>query len=195
MSRKRIGMAAAAVIALGGGIVALSAPSGAGAILATAELRDGTGLSVGEVHFRVKNRNVVGEINVQLPADSSRFHGFHLHANDDPTNGVGCEGPSFVSADGHWNPTAATHGNHKGDLPPLVLGQDGRSHAEFNIGHLTPGEIGDLAVIVHAGPDNLANISTRYSAGGVPGPDATTLATGDAGTRFACGVVKLRGAS
>jgi len=33
------------------------------------------------------------------------------------------------------------------------------------------------ALIVHAGPDNFANIPSRYA----PAPDATTLATGDAG--------------
>jgi Cu-Zn family superoxide dismutase len=38
---------------------------------------------------------------------------------------------------------------------------------------------------VHADPDNFANILTRYA----PAPDATTLATGDAGARIACGVV------
>ena len=45
------------------------------------------------------------------------------------------------------------------------------------------------AFIVHAAPDNYANISTRYSAAGVPGPDAATLATGDAGGRVLCGVI------
>jgi Cu-Zn family superoxide dismutase len=41
-------------------------------------------------------------------------------------------------------------------------------------------------VIVHASPDNYANIPTaRYT----PAPDATTLSTGDAGGRVACGVV------
>ena len=43
------------------------------------------------------------------------------------------------------------------------------------------------AVVVHARPDNYANIPTdRYD----PDPDATTLATGDAGDRIACGVVR-----
>ena len=45
------------------------------------------------------------------------------------------------------------------------------------------------ALIIHAGPDNLANIPARYSANGVAGPDAATLATGDSGGRFACGVI------
>ena len=56
----------------------------------------------------------------------------------------------------------------------------------------TESRLADLvgrALIVHAGPDNYANIPTRYAAGG---PDATTLATGDAGGRAACGVIERR---
>ena len=46
------------------------------------------------------------------------------------------------------------------------------------------------AIIIHAGADNFANIPARYSAGGVPGPDAATLATGDSGSRVACGILQ-----
>jgi superoxide dismutase, Cu-Zn family len=42
------------------------------------------------------------------------------------------------------------------------------------------------ALIVHTGPDNFANIPTRHA----PAPDATTLATGDAGARIACGLIQ-----
>lgn len=192
-TKKRIVTAVAVVCAALAYMLAFSAPSGAGGIVATAKLRDAAGERVGDVRFRVRHHRVVGSIEVELPGDSSRFHGFHLHANNDPANGVGCVGPAFTSADGHWNPTGAGHGNHSGDLPPLLLGADGRSRAKFEIGHFRQGELAGLAVIVHAGPDNLANIPTRYSAGGVPGPDATTLGTGDAGGRFACGVIELRG--
>jgi superoxide dismutase, Cu-Zn family len=44
--------------------------------------------------------------------------------------------------------------------------------------------------MVHALPDNLANIPDRYTAGGVPGPDTATLNTGDAGGRVACGAIE-----
>lgn len=47
------------------------------------------------------------------------------------------------------------------------------------------------AMIIHAGSDNFANIpADRYQqTDGAPPPDATTLATGDAGKRVACGVI------
>jgi Cu-Zn family superoxide dismutase len=182
---------AAAAIAMAGG-VALAGGSGAGGVLARAQLHDGNGGAVGEVRFQEIGGVVVGEIDVVLPANSSHFHGFHLHANNDPANGEDCVAPGFTSADGHWNPTGAGHGNHAGDLPPLLLGPDGHSTARFSVGHFAPGELIGLAVIVHAGPDNLANIPTRYSAAG---PDATTLGTGDAGARFACGIVEAPGNS
>jgi Cu-Zn family superoxide dismutase len=184
---------AAAALAAAGGLALTTTSSGANGVLARAELVDGTGARVGEVRFQARGHEVVGSIDVQLPADSSHFHGFHLHANNDPANGTGCVAPGFTSADGHWNPGGVGHGNHAGDLPPLLLGPDGRSRATFSVGHFDPGELIGLAVIVHAGPDNLANIPTRYSAGGVAGPDSATLGTGDAGARFACGVVQAPG--
>jgi Cu-Zn family superoxide dismutase len=50
------------------------------------------------------------------------------------------------------------------------------------------------AVIVHALPDNYANIPTRYRSAqtGAPGPDADTLKAGDSGGRVVCGVVRRR---
>jgi Cu-Zn family superoxide dismutase len=47
------------------------------------------------------------------------------------------------------------------------------------------------AIIIHADPDNFANIPPdRYQqVNGAPPPDQITLATGDAGKRVACGVV------
>ena len=193
VNMKRIAVLAAALATVGGAVLAFGGQSEANDVVAVANLRDAGGDQIGEVRFQMRHDHVVGQIDVTLPANSSHFHGFHIHANNDPANGVGCVAPAFTSADGHWNPTGATHGNHSGDLPPLILGPDGHSRAEFDIGHFAPGEIIGLAVIVHAGPDNLANIPTRYSSGGVPGPDATTLATGDSGGRHACGVIESPG--
>lgn len=55
------------------------------------------------------------------------------------------------------------------------------------------------AIIVHAAPDNLANAPASTPTGAdryhshvddVLGSDSVTKATGDAGSRFACGVIE-----
>ena len=77
------------------------------------------------------------------------------------------------------------------------MAADGTTEQSFVVDQLTFAKIFDAdgsAVIVHAGSDNYANIPVRYTsnAQGAPsnGPDAATLSTGDAGARFACGVVQ-----
>jgi len=46
------------------------------------------------------------------------------------------------------------------------------------------------ALMIHANSDNFANIPSRYAqSDGTTGPDADTMATGDAGKRVACGVI------
>jgi superoxide dismutase, Cu-Zn family len=49
-------------------------------------------------------------------------------------------------------------------------------------------------VIVPSLPDNFGNIPSRYLSGPslTPGPDASTLATGDSGARAACGAVAVK---
>jgi len=109
------------------------------------------------------------------------FHGFHVHA-------VGkCEAP-FTSAGGHFNPGGQNHAHHAGDLPNLLVNADGRAFMVVKTARLKIEELFDAdgsALIIHADPDNHANIPARYR----PDADASTLATGDAGGRIACGVI------
>jgi superoxide dismutase, Cu-Zn family len=138
------------------------------------------------------------------PADE--FHGFHLHTTGecdpnavDPETG---EVVPFVSAGGHFNPTSEEHGDHAGDFPTLLVNADGTATLRFVTDRLKFGDVFDedgSAVIIHAGRDNYANIPATTSTGrkryhshleDVFGPDSETRATGDAGSRFACGVVK-----
>jgi superoxide dismutase, Cu-Zn family len=125
------------------------------------------------------------------------FHGFHVHAIGicDPAarDATGNVVP-FASAGGHFNPTGATHGSHAGDLPVLLVQQNGIAAGSVITDRFRLADLFDAdgsAIIIHTGPDNLANIPNRYvqAATGTPGPDATTLATGDSGGRAACGVV------
>ncbi len=81
---------------------------------------------------------------------------------------------------------------------PLLINGDGTGELRFATDRFTVAQLLDAdgsALIVHAGRDNLANIPERYHshAHNVLGPDADTLATGDAGGREACGVIQPRG--
>ena len=67
-----------------------------------------------------------------------------------------------------------------------IVGSPTFGYNDFISSNFTPNEVKGKAIIIHALPDNCANIPTRYT----PQPaDATTLATGDAGGRVACGVI------
>lgn len=121
------------------------------------------------------------------------FHGFHLHAV--PECHPDAEDGPFTTAEGHWSLGDEEHGEHAGDLPPLFVAEDGTSEASFVTDRFTMADVesnGGVAVMVHAGPDNLANVPDRYTAEGGEGsgPDEDTLATGDAGDRAACGVLQ-----
>ena len=156
---------------------------------ARAALRNAAGDRVGKVFFKQRRGGdevlVFGRARNLTPG----FHGFHIH-----TTGV-CE-PPFTSAGGHYNPDGASHRDHAGDMPSLLINGDGRGFVAFATDRFTIDELraGDgSAVMVHAGSDNFANIPTRYRSPASPpegGPDPETLATGDAGSRMACGVVR-----
>jgi Cu-Zn family superoxide dismutase len=160
---------------------------------AKAVLRDATGARVGTVRFEGDERGtavrvVVDGITVGLDA----FHGLHLHAND--TGGPCVAGdPAFTNVGAHWSPTGAVHGHHEGDLPSLLVQADGTGSARSVTQRFDPGQLAGRAVILHAGPDNLANVPDRYSSGtpAVPGPDSATRGTGDSGGRIACGIISV----
>ncbi len=191
--------AVAAAAVLGG--VALTA--GFGVALATgdddrstrravAALRDTSGQHVGVAVFKERHGEVSVKASVWRLAPG--FHGFHVHA-------VGECVPPFTSAAGHFNPGGAGHGDHAGDLPSLLVNQDGTGRLEFETDRFSLRDLFDAdgsALLLHEGRDNYANIPAttdgekRYHSHleDVFGPDSLTKATGDAGGRFACGVVR-----
>ena len=80
----------------------------------------------------------------------------HIHA-------VGkCEGPTFASAGGHWNPDMKQHGHdnpmgpHKGDLPQLTVAANGTGTASFDVaGAFTDMVDADgAALVIHAAADD-----------------------------------------
>lgn len=169
-----------------------------------AEVQNSAGHRAGIVRF---SRSDDGKVLVRarLTGLTSGFHGFHVHSvgvcDREATDPNGNPSP-FFSAGGHYNPVATnTHGAHSGDLPALLVTQDGTAVLRFKTDRFTLAELTDAdgsAVIVHAGPDNLAHIPSTTPAGAeryhshaenVLGADSASKATGDAGARFGCGIV------
>ncbi|MGY4710792.1 superoxide dismutase[Cu-Zn] [Mycolicibacterium sp. CBM1] len=127
------------------------------------------------------------------------FHGLHIHsvgkceANSvAPTGGAPGD---FLSAGGHFQ--AAGHTGHpaSGDLVSLQVREDGTAMLVTTTDAFTKQDLlggAGTTIMIHADADNFANIPPeRYQQinGGAPGPDETTMATGDAGKRVACGVI------
>jgi Cu-Zn family superoxide dismutase len=189
-AKRWIAIAAGAALAGGAAAVATALPAEGHGWKAKTILRDVNGAKVGIVRFEGDRRGTEVKVTVAgVTVNKDTFHGLHIHANEnagpcDPATG-------FANVGGHWNPSGADHGHHHGDLPSLLIDADGRGRAESVTGRFRPRAIAGRAVILHAGPDNLANIPDRYSTGTPPvaGPDAATKATGDSGGRIACGII------
>ena len=196
-------------LALGAGaVVVVSTPASAQEReLAKANLRLADGRFVGSAVFLGVNATVTKvRVNLNMPNDRPMpgFHGFHVHANNDPANGNGCiadnsQPPTthFVSADGHLAETGQTHGQHAGDLPPLLLTQKGHAYSVSITDRLHIDDVLGKAVLLHADPDNLGNVptgtaSTHYTPNDPVAAPLLTQNTGNAGARIACGVIRHR---
>lgn len=168
---------------------------------ASAALATADGLEIGTVEFTTEDGRTDVRVVLEGAPGPDAFHGFHVHANDDdtasPGNGSGCvatsdPATSFLSADGHYNPTDETHSHHAGDMPVVYVNADGSVETQFTLDGIDAGDLDGKVVILHANPDNFANIplgaeATQY----MPGAEAEafTAKTGNAGARVACGVI------
>jgi superoxide dismutase, Cu-Zn family len=201
--KRALTIASLAAVAAGTIIAAAAAAGGDTGSNARTTLRLADGTDVGSVHFRDQDDGIQVQVSLHVPATATAigsFHGFHIHANDDPANDDGCQGdpaaePStwFVSADGHLKQDGQLHGGHDGDMPPLFLDNDGRAEATFIVDRTDLDELDGRVVILHAGPDNLGNVPVgtepdQYTANSPEALDRTQ-ATGNAGDRIACGEI------
>jgi len=168
----RVGLMALAAVAMTGCAKDRDAVAETGGRSAAATMRTASGADAG----RATATEVTG--GVRFTADVTGLppgtHGIHVHT-------VGrCDAPDFTSAGGHWNPTARQHGTqnpqgpHQGDLPNLIVGNDGRGTIGLTIPGATLDALLDAdggAMMVHAGTDDLR-----------------TDPAGNSGARIACGV-------
>ena len=145
---------------------------------ATASLVDSTGANVGLVTFT--SSNGTAQLAVSVTGLTPGRHGMHIHENGS------CTPPDFQSAGGHFNPGAKQHGlqnpqgPHAGDLPNLLVEQDGSADTTLTVsaGLLAEGTTSMLgpeqrSVVIHADPD-----------------DEKTDPSGNSGGRVVCGVIE-----
>lgn len=202
MRQQVVAALAVGALSVGGTVAAAAvgqrATGDGGRHVATVRLADGR--AVGTVRLTPDRDGTRVSVVLRMPDDlaaaGDTFHGFHVHANADPANGTGCvadpaAAPStwFVSADGHYSQPGATHGDHAGDLPVVYVQEDGESRATFVTDRFTPADVAGRAVIVHAQPDNYANVPASQYTPTSPAATDLTARTGNAGDRVACGVI------
>lgn len=179
---KRLAALAAAIVlvACGYRVAQTDAPAdpyyeGTSAVKASGGLLDQSGRAVGLATFSETRLGVLVDLKVvALPPGT---HGVHIHA-------VGkCDRPDFMTAGAHFNPGGAQHGAHNpkgphaGDLPNLVVADDGRGSLSYvdPLISLEPGasnSVVGLALVVHANAD-----------------DEQTDPAGNSGGRIACGLI------
>lgn len=151
-----------------------------GAGEATATLRTADGTEIGTVTF---TEDAMGG-TVQIQADLHDVqgdgpHGIHLHQNGE------CSAPDFQSAGDHFNPEGVDHA-----CPPTTPRHAGDfGNVEISGGSGTLDESTDL-LTVSAGPNSAVGRAVILHDGE---DDCTTQPSGDAGNRYACGVVTLGG--
>ncbi len=117
-------------------------------------------------------------VRIEAAGLAQGVYGMHIHD-------VGrCDSPDFQSAGSHWNPTGREHGiqnplgQHKGDLPNLMVGTGGAGSLEYTIPNAWLAD-GDLALLDGNGAALVIHVT---------GDDYRTDPSGNSGARIACGV-------
>jgi Cu-Zn family superoxide dismutase len=171
--------------ALAAGAFLAIAPSLALAEQATAEMHavsaDGIGEPIGTVQLSdgADGLTLVVDVTGLTPGG----HGFHLHEHGSCEPAANAQGQmtAALGAGGHYDPEGTSHhrgpegDGHKGDLPLLEAGADGRAMAELSAPRLSVAEARGKALVIHAGGDNYSD---------EPEP------LGGGGPRVACGLVE-----
>jgi Cu-Zn family superoxide dismutase len=179
---------------------ALPKPSGSNsADSLTAELNTPEGTQVATAEFDFSGDYVTITVQTTSPGQlSPGFHGLHIHSvgkcEAESVAPTGGSPGDFLSAGGHFQAPGHTGHPQSGDLTSLHVRKDGNALLVTTTDAFTRNDLlarEKTAIIIHSDDDNFANIPVdRYTqANGTPGPDQTTLTTGDAGKRVACGVI------
>lgn len=107
-------------------------------------------------------------------------HGFHIHEKGE------CKQPDFISAGNHFNPDDNKHGllhpegSHAGDLPNIIVDDEGKVDIELTAPNLTMKKGKKNSILQK---DGTALIITETK------DDGMTQPAGDSGMRIACGEI------
>ncbi len=144
---------------------------------AEVEFVDAQGNKIGKATLSQEEQGVRLSIDVSDLKPGS--HGIHIHS-------VGkCEPPDFKSAGSHFNPSSKKHGlkskegPHVGDLPNLIVAEDGKSKTEWILQNASLTE----------GPDSLLKPEGTAIVIHESADDEQTDPAGNSGARVACGVI------
>jgi len=128
----------------------------------------------GVIHFTQNGTKL--KVEAMIEGLKAGPHGFHIHENGD------CSAPDFSSAGGHFNPGGKAHGapsaseKHVGDMGNLIADSKGKAKLTLELDGISlsgPESIIGKSVIIHEKADDLK-----------------TAPTGNAGGRWACGVIE-----
>ncbi|WP_448223301.1 superoxide dismutase[Cu-Zn] [Gordonia iterans] len=165
----------------------------------TVPINDAAGEQIATAELEFDDGYVTVDVQTTRPGKlTPGFHGLHIHSvgkcEPNSVAPTGGEPGDFLSAGGHFQAPGHTGHPMSGDLSSLQVRSDGSALLETTTDALTRADLEagqGTAIIIHSGPDNFGNIpGDRYKQNdGTPGPDETSMMTGDAGTRVACGVI------
>lgn len=135
--------------------------------------KESNGKKIGTVTLEEETCGVLITPNLQdLPPGA---HGFHVHVNPD------C-GHNGMAAGGHLDPNRTDkhngpyiHQSHLGDLPVLLVNQNGTATLPTFAPRFKLSEMKGHALMIHAGGDNYSDKPEKLGGGG---------------ERIACGVIK-----
>ena len=155
----------------------VASPVRAQSATASAMIADAMGKAVGSATLREVTGGVL--IKVDLTGVAPGTHALHVH-----TTGK-CEGPTFMTAGGHFAPGGTKHGlmgaggPHAGDLPNIYVPADGKLSLE----------VLESSVTLAAGPRSLLDADGSAIVLHAMADDYMTDPAGNAGGRIACGVI------
>lgn len=141
------------------------------------EMYNPEGDSLGKITIQEKSTGV--DLDIKLEGLPPGEHAIHIHEK------AKCEPPDFKSAGNHYNPEDKKHGllhpegSHAGDLPNLIVGDDGSVKAKFSAPQVTLKE-GKTSLLPKDGTSIIIHEAKD---------DGMSQPAGESGKRIACGEI------